>query len=70
MALQDEEKYKTVVFSDNYNQVHTNHSQSEGEATFSFFNLNFFYFLIEDSESSRVCVSDRSSCGSGKCEEQ
>ena len=33
MALQDDDEYKTVVSGDNYNKVHPNDSQSDGELT-------------------------------------
>ena len=33
MALQDDDEYKTVVSRDNYNKVHPNDSQSDGELT-------------------------------------
>ena len=33
MALQDDDEYKTVISRDNYNKVHPNDSQSDGELT-------------------------------------
>ena len=60
MALQDDDEYKTVVFSDNSSQVYPNNSEPDGEVTIILEDA-FSHFFLENSESPRPSISDRSS---------